>query len=201
MKLYFAPAACSMAAHIALNEAGLDYELERVDLKAHQTASGEDYYAINPKGSVPALAYNGGSVLTEAAVVLQYIADRKPEAWLAPAAGSIERYRLMEWLNFVSSELHKGFGPFWNPKASADAREQAKEKLAQRFAFVAKALGDKAYLMGDVFTVADAYLYTVLAWTKIHGIDLSPWPPLQAYLARVRERPAVKRTLEEEGIA
>jgi len=200
MKLYFSPGACSMAADIALHEAGIAFTPERVDLATKKTVSGADFTKLNPKGYVPALGLDDGSVLTEAGTVLQYIADRKPEAGLAPAAGTMERYRLMEWLNFISSEIHKGFGPLWNPKTPEEVRKTAIAQLGKRFDFVAGALGTKAYLMGDRFTVADAYLFTVLNWTTVHKIDLARWPALQAYMVRVAARPRVRETLQAEGL-
>ena len=200
MKLYFSPGACSMAADIALHEAGIAFTPERVDLATKKTASGADFTEVNPKGYVPALGLDDGGVLTEAGTVLQYIADRKPEAGLAPAAGTMERYRLMEWLNFISSELHKGFGPLWNPKTPEEVRKAAIAQLGKRFDYVAGALGAKPYLMGDKFTVADAYLFTVLNWTNLHKVDIAPWPTLQAYVARVAARPKVRETLQAEGL-
>ena len=200
MKLYYTPGACSMAADIALHEAGIAFTPERVDLATKKTAAGADFAQINPKGYVPALGLDDGSVLTEAGTVLQYIADRKPEAGLAFAAGTMERYRLMEWINFISSELHKGFGPLWNPKTPEEVRKGAIAQLGRRFDYVASALGTKPYLMGDRFTIADAYLFTVLNWTHVHKVDLAPWPTLQAYMGRVAARPKVQETLRAEGL-
>lgn len=200
MKLYYTPGACSMAADIALHEAGIAFTPERVDLATKKTAAGDDFTKVNPKGYVPALGLDDGSVLTEAGTVLQYIADRKPEAGLAPAAGTMERYRLMEWLNFISSEIHKGFGPLWNPKTPEEVRKGAVAQLGKRFDYVVSVLGTKPYLMGDRFTVADAYLFTVLNWTNLHKVDLAPWPALQAYMARVAARPKVQETLRAEGL-
>jgi glutathione S-transferase len=198
MKLYFSPGACSLAPHIALREAGLKFDMEQVDLRAHKTKGGADYYTINAKGYVPALALDNGGTLTEAAVILQYIADRKPESKLAPSPTSEERYRLQEWLNYVSTEIHKTFGPLFH-SASEDAKEDARKKLAKRFEFVARSLEGKPYLMGDTFTVADAYLFTMLGWTGSQQIDLGKWPTLKAYFERVGARPAVKAALEAEG--
>jgi glutathione S-transferase len=200
MKLYYTPGACSMAADIALHEAGIAFTPERVDLATKKTAAGADFTNINPKGYVPALGLDDGSVLTEAGTVLQYIADRKPEAGLAPAAGTMERYRLMEWVNFISSEIHKGFGPLWNPKTPDEVRKGAIAQLGKRFDYLANALGDKPYLMGERFTIADAYLFTVLNWTSLHKVDLAPWPTLQAYMGRVAARPKVQATLRAEGL-
>ena len=200
MKLYYTPGACSMAADIALHEAGIAFTPERVDLATKKTAAGDDFTKVNPKGYVPALGLDDGSVLTEAGTVLQYIADRKPEAGLAPAAGTMERYRLMEWLNFISSEIHKGFGPLWNPKTPEEVRKGAVAQLGKRFDYVVSVLGTKPYLMGDRFTIADAYFFTVLNWTNLHKVDLAPWPALQAYMARVAARPKVQETLRAEGL-
>jgi glutathione S-transferase len=199
MKLYFAPGACSLAPHLALCEAGLAYDLEQVDLRAKKTKSGGDYRAINPKGSVPALGLDDGQVLTEAAVVLQWIADQKPAMKLAPAAGTIERYRLQEWLNWVASELHKGISPFFNPKASDEWKGVLRERLAMQFAFLDSHMA-KPYLMGAQYTVADSYLYTILRWTGLHKIELGTWPDIGAFMERVTARPASQVALKEEGL-
>jgi glutathione S-transferase len=200
MKLYYSPGACSLGPHIALREAALKFDLEKVDLKAKRTESGADYSKINPKGYVPALQLDDGELLTEAAVVLQYIADRKPASGLAPAPATIERYRLMEWLNFISSEIHKGFGPLWNPQMPEEAKRLAVERLGTRFDYLAAALSGKTYLTGSQFTVADAYLFTVVNWTSVHHIDLARWPALKDYMARVARRPAVSEALQVEGL-
>lgn len=200
MKLYYSPAACSMAAHIVAREASLDIDMEKVDLSTHITERGDDYRKINPKGYVPALLLDDRQLLTEAAVVIQYLGDRNPQAGLLPAASTIERYRLLEWLNFISTELHKGFGPLWNPKAPEETKQQAKDKLAQRFDYIADALKDRQYLTGSAFTVADAYLFTILNWTHPHRIDLGRWPVLQTYMARVGSREAVRQAMQEEGL-
>lgn len=201
MKLYFSPGACSMAVHIALREAGLPFDLEQVDLAAKRTVGGADYLAVNPKGYVPALQLDDGQVLTEAAVVLQYVADRQPAAGLAPPLGSMERYRLMEWLNFVSSELHKPFGALFNPAITAESKEMQLKQLARRFDYLSQALADQAYLMGETYTVADCYLFTVLGWSGYLDIDLAPWPRLKEYLARLEQRPAVQATTRAEGLS
>lgn len=200
MKLYYVPGTCSQAAHIALREAGLAFELDRMDPVTRRTAGGEDYLKVNPKGSVPALRLDSNEVLTEAAVILQYIADRKPESGLAPAAGTMERYRLMEWLNFISSDVHKQFSPFFNPKLPEAWRENQLNVLTRRFAMLSERLKDRPYLMGERFTVADAYLFAVLGWTRKFQIDLTPWPALGEFLARVAARPAVAAALQEEGL-
>jgi len=200
MKLYYAPGACSMAADIVLHELGVPFTPELVDLRTKKTASGDDFTKVNPKGYVPALALDDGSVLTEAGTVIQYIADQKPESGLAPQPGTMERYRLMEWINFISSEIHKGFGPLWNPNVSDDVRKAATAQLGRRFDYVASALGAKPYLLGDTFTIADAYLFTILGWSKLHKVDMTPWPVLQAYVDRIAARPAVQATLKAEGL-
>lgn len=198
MKLYYSPGACSLAAHIALRESGVTFDLEKVDLVQHKTASGGDYYRINPKGYVPALKLDDGGVLSEAGVVLQYIADKKPESGLAPKPGTMERYRLMEWLTFISSEIHKTFTPFFHPEAGS--KDAAKAQLAKRFDYVEKQLAGKPWLMGDTFTVADAYLFVVTNWTNIHGIDLSKWPKLKDFMARVKARQKVQEAMKVEGL-
>lgn len=199
MKLYYAPAACSLAPHIALCELGLAHDLVRVDLRTHQLASGGDYAAINPKGYVPTLELDDGTRLTEAAVILQYIADRKPGT-LAPVYGTLDRYRLMEWLNFIATELHKGFHPLWNPATPQDQRAITVASLGKRFGFVAPFLERSAYLTGDAFTIADAYLYVVLNWHGILKVDLTPWPSLVRFIERVAARPRVQEALREEHL-
>lgn len=199
MKLFYMPGACSLAPHIALREAGLPVDLERVD-QSKKTKSGEDYLAINPKGSVPALKLDDGQVLTEAAVVQQYIADKAPTAKLAPAAGTFERTRLQEWLNYIASEVHKGIGQLFNPAMPNEYKDAVKKGLAARqFPFLEKALTGRGYLMGH-FTIADGYLFTVLNWTKLHQIDLSGFPNITAFMKRVAERPAVQEAMKAEGL-
>jgi glutathione S-transferase len=200
MKLYFAPGACSLASHIALLEAGLPFATERVDLGKKLTATGADFRAINPKGYVPALELDDGSVLTEGPAILQYIADLAPGAQLMPAAGGIGRYRAIEWLNFIGTELHKNFSPLFNKAASEDMKTAGRTNLAHRFGYVARMLEGRDYLAGEQFSVADAYLFTVASWGGFVGFDLSDWPQLQAYLARVAARPAVQQALRDEGL-
>ncbi|HEY0193670.1 MAG TPA: glutathione transferase GstA [Kofleriaceae bacterium] len=202
MKLYYAPGACSLAAHIALREADRRFDLERVDLKSHRTASGGDFTLINPKGYVPALQLDGpGSpILTEAAVILQYIGDLAPEAHLVPAQGTFARLHQQEWLNFISSEIHKQFGPLLKGKVPRVVEEQQRAKLGERFLYLQAVLDDRAYLMGESFTVADAYLFTTLQWAQGHGIDLQLYPNLADYEARVANRPAVQAALAAEGL-
>jgi glutathione S-transferase len=199
MKLYYSPGACSLAPHIALSEAGIAFEGVKVDLGAHQIEGGGDYHAINPKGYVPFLVADDGLALSEAAVILQYIADRKPGS-LAPQPGTAERYKLMEWLNFIATEVHKGFGPLWQANAPEATQQAARAKLAKRFDLIAKQLDGRQYLTGDAFTIADAYLFTVVNWSGMLGVDLSPWPALQSFMARVAARPKVRAALVDEGL-
>lgn len=199
MKLYYAPAACSLAPHIAAREAGLDLALEKVDLGAKKTESGRNYLSINPKGAVPALEIDGGEVLTENAVVLQYLADKAAQSELVVSNG-MARWHFLELINFIATELHKGFGPLWDSRTSAAGREIAVENLSKRFDILDRQLGSKPYLTGDKFTIADAYAYAVLNWTKIHDIDMRRWPRLIAFLDRVAARPAVRQALAEEGL-
>lgn len=200
MKLYYSPGACSLSPHIVLVEAGLSYELERVDLGARKTEHGKDYLAINAKGYVPALEMDAGQVLTEGPAIVQYLADLAPQKALAPPSGTFDRYRLQEWLNFISTELHKGFGSLFNQRAPDEWKIIAKEMLAGRLDFIADRLKGKFYLMGSQFTVADAYLYTVLRWTSHVGIDLDPWPALHTYMEQIAARSAVGTALAEEGL-
>jgi glutathione S-transferase len=190
MKLYYAPGACSFAPHIALVEAGLKADVVKVDLRTHKLADGTDYYRINPKGYVPLLELDDGTKLSEVAVILQYIADRVPGK-LAPELGSMQRYRLMEWLNFIASEIHKGFGPLWYAETPEATREKAIATLGKRFSIVADTLSRHSYVAGDTFTIADAYLFTVLSWSKYLKVDLSAWPVLAQYLERVGSRRSV----------
>jgi glutathione S-transferase len=198
MKLYYTPGACSLSPHIVLREGGFAFDAESVDLATKKTKSGADYKAVNPKGAVPALQLDNGEVLTEGAAIVQYLADQKPAAKLAPAAGTMERYRLQEWLNYIASEVHKGFSPLFNPKITEEWRQIVKSNLANRFDFLSEKLKGKDYLMG-AFSVADAYLYTILTWAKHLGIDMAKWPVLASYMERVSSRPAVKATLEAEA--
>ena len=195
MKLYFSPGACSFAPHLALREAGLSFELAQVDLRKHTLADGTDYYTIHPKGYVPILELDDGTRLTEVAVILQYIADRKPGT-LAPAFGSLERYRLMEWLNFIGSEIHKQFGPLWHPETPDVTKEKQRATLAQRFAIVEATLAKQPYLMGPNFTIADCYLHAILNWSGHLKVDLPP--ALQEFQQRVAARPAVRAAREAE---
>jgi|SRR5579883_1676493 len=198
MKLYYSPGACSLHPHISLREAGLPFDLVRVDTRAHKTKDGADYYAINAKGYVPTLELDDGTRLTEGAVIDQYIADRKPESRLAPPNGTMERYRLQEWLNFIASELHKSFSPLFNPATPDETKAAFRDRIGKRFAIAEAALDGRPYLLGEQFTVADAYLYNMIRWTQHTGVDMAPFPRLQAFFARVGERPTVKAALEAE---
>jgi glutathione S-transferase len=198
MKLYYAPGACSLSPHIALREAGLPFSMEKVDLRAKTTESGGDYKAVNPRGYVPALELENGRVVAEGPIIVQVIADLAPEKALAPALGSEERYKLMDWLAFISTELHKGFSPFFNPAVNDEAKASFKDRLMLRLGYLSDTLADKPYLMGEDFSVADGYLFTVLRWAKAFKFDLGP--TLDAYFDRVAARPAVKAALEAEGL-
>lgn len=200
MKLYFAPGACSMATHIALRETGQTFDLEKVNLATKETESGEDYLKVNPKGYVPALRLDNGEVLTEVAVTLQYVADQKPESSMVPQAGSMERYRLMELLNFISTEIHKSFGALFNPNITPAHKEHQLALIGKRCDLLSQQLRGKKYLIGDAFSVADAYLFTVLGWSKVLKVDMTKWPTLTAYMDRVADRPAVKKAMKAEGL-
>jgi len=200
MKLYYSPGACSQAPHIALRELALPFEAVKVDLATHKLENGSDYYKVNPKGYVPFLVLDDGKTLSEANVVLQYIADLKPGT-LAPAFGSFERWKQMEWLAFIATEVHKGFGPPWAPQTPPDVRQRTVETLGKRFALLAETLGRQSFVTGQDFSIADIYLFVILNWTKIHKVDLSPWPALRDFQARVGKRPAVQETLKAEDLA
>lgn len=200
MKLYYTPGACSLAPHIAIREAGLPVDLVKVDLAAKRLEDGSDYKAVNPKGYVPALRVEDGSVLAEAAAVLQYVADKAPAGRLRPERDTPAYYRYLEWLTFVSSEIHKGFGPLWKPDTPAEVREKTIATLKDRFALLDRHLATNQYLNGSEFTAADAYLFTVTNWASMHKVDLSPYPNLVAYRARVGARPAVQDAMGAEGL-
>jgi glutathione S-transferase len=201
MKLYYSPGACSLSPHIVLAETGLNCERVKVDLRAtpHTLPDGADFSAVNPKGSVPALLLDDGQLLTEGAVIVQYLADLAPQSGLIPPAGDFQRYRLQEWLNFVATDIHKGFGPLWMPNIPDALKTQTLDRLNRRFAVLDAVLGDNEYLMGN-FSVADAYLFTCLNWTGFLKVSLEGYPHVQAYLQRVGARPAVKRAMQEEGL-
>ena len=200
MKLYFSPGACSLSPHIVLREAGLAFTPVKVNLKTHQLDDGGDFYAINPKGYVPVFELDDGTRLTEGPAIVQYIADQAPGAKLAPANGTIARYQLQEWLNFITAELHKQYSPLFDQSTPDESKAKQREKLAKRYEWIAQQLGDKDYLMGSSFTVADAYLFTVTNWAKSTGVDLSRWPALQSYMKRVAARPHVQEALKAEGL-
>lgn len=200
MKLYFSPGACSLSPRIVLREAGLDFTSEQVDLRSKQTAGGADYRLVNPKGAVPALMLRDGAVLTEGPAIIQFLADLVPEKNLVPAPGSFERYRLVEWLNYIGTEVHKSFSPLFNRAASQEVRDAATATLKTRLDYLGRKLEGRDYLMGERFTVADAYLFTVLNWCGFTGLDLANWPTLQAFHARVGARPAVQQALSDEGL-
>jgi glutathione S-transferase len=199
-KLYYSPGACSLSPHIVLREAGLPFSLVLASTKTKKLADGSDYLAINSKGYVPLLELDDGQRLSEGPAIVQYIADQAPATGLAPAAGTMARYRLMEWLNFITSELHKGFSPLFTPGMPDEAKAMAQKKLGERLAWVDGQLAGKDYLMGDTFTVADAYLFTVAGWGKYVGVDISGLQNLSAYMGRVAARPAVQEALKAEGL-
>jgi glutathione S-transferase len=199
MKLYYMAGACSLASHIALYESGIKFETAALDRKTRKTSDGQEFDQINSKGYVPALRLDDGQLLTENVAVLLYIADRNPAAKLAPAAGTLERYRLIEWLAFINSEIHKNFSPLFNPAAGEDTKQYTRGNLAKRLDWLNAALGAKHFLTGDIFTVADAYLFTVLGWTGHVGVDLAKWPNLKRYRAELASRPKVVAALKAEN--
>jgi glutathione S-transferase len=200
MQLYISPGACSLASHITAREAGLTVDLKRADMKTKKVEDGSDYFAINSKGAVPALKLDNGQVLTEGVAIMQYLADQKPESGLAPKNGTFERYRVQEWLNYITSEVHKSFSPLWNPTADPAVKAYATELLFKKLDWVNSQLAGKKYLTGDTFTIADAYLFTVVNWTNFLGIDLAKWPALKEYQARVAARPKVQEAMSAEGL-
>lgn len=200
MKLYYSPGACSLSPHIVARELGLDVQLEKVDTKSHTFNGGSDYYGVNPKGYVPALEIKAGEVLTEGPAIVQYLGDQKPGSGVVPAAGTMERYRLQEMLGYINSEIHKTYSPLWNPKTNAETAEERREYLKKRYKYLDDLLGKQQYLLGDKFTAADAYLFTVTGWAQYVKVDLSGFANLQAYQKRIAERPAVKQAMKEEGL-
>lgn len=200
MKLYYSPGACSLSPHIVAREAGLELALEKVDAGAKKTQDGRDFWTINPKGYVPAIELDDGQVLTEGPTIVQYLADKKPEKKLVPAAGTMERYRVQEMLGYINSELHKTYSPLFNPKTTPELRQDREAYLKKRYAFIEKTLAGRTYLFGDQFTVADAYLFTVTNWAAFVKVDLSEFPNLLAFQARVAERPAVQAAMAAEGL-
>lgn len=199
MKLYYSPGACSQAAHILLHQTELPHESEAVDLHAKKTASGADYFAINPKGSVPALQI-GNEVLTENGAVLQYIGDKAGNETLLPSSG-MKRYRVIEWLAYLGSDVHKGFGPLFNSASSEDVKQGARDVVGKKFDFLEAKLDGQDYLTGPSMTVADPYLFAMLGWTGMLGIDLAKWPRLTAFRQRMLERPSVQAVMKAEGLA
>ncbi len=200
MKLFYSPGACSLSPHIVAREAGLNLELKKVDLKTKTLAEGGAFTAVAGKGYVPALQLDDGSLLTEGPVIVQYLADQKPESGLAPKAGTMDRYKLQEWLNFTTSELHKAMGTFFNPAVTPEWRAAVTDRLAVRMEWLAGQLKGRNYLMGDKFSVADAYLFTILNWAPLVKFDLSRWPVLVEYHKRVAARPKVQEALKAEGL-
>ncbi len=200
MKLYYAPGACSLSPHIVSREAGIALELQKVNTKDKSMEGGGDYRSINPKGYVPALDLGNGQVLTEGPAIVQYLADQKPESGLAPRAGTLERYRLQEWLNFITSEIHKSFSPLFKPNTPDEYKKIARENIGARFEWLDKQLAGREYLMDSGFTVADAYLFTVVNWSGFVGVDLAKHANLAAYQKRVAARPKVREAMKAEGL-
>jgi glutathione S-transferase len=201
MKLYYSPGACSLSPHIVLKESGLPFEAVLASTKTHKLVDGTDYYTINPKGYVPLLELDNGERLSEGPAIVQYIADQVPEQQLAPPAGTMARYRLMEWLNFISTEVHKAFSPLFTPGMPEEAKTLARQRLMGRFEYLNSRLASSPYLMGEHFTVPDAYLYTTTRWGQYVGVDLSGFAHVQAFIARMQARPAVQAALAAEGLS
>lgn len=199
-KLYYSPGACSLSPHIVLREAGLPFQLVMASTKTKKLADGSDYLAINPKGQVPLLELDDGQRLSEGPVIVQYIADQAPASGLMPPAGTMARYRVMEWLNYITSELHKGFTPLFTPGTHEDTKASGRQKLTEKLTWVDGQLAGKTFLTGDSFTAADAYLFTVAGWGKYVGVDIAPLANVSAFMARVAARPAVQEALKAEGL-
>jgi glutathione S-transferase len=200
MKLYYAPGACSLSPHIVARELGIPVELKKVNTKDKTIEGGGDYWKVNGRGYVPALELDNGEILTEGPAIVQYLADQKPDAGLAPKWGTFERYRLQEWLNFLTSEVHKQFSPLFKPNTPEDYKKIVKENIAMRFDWLDKQLAGKEYLIGKQFTVADAYAFVLIGWSKFQGIDLARWPNIAAYHKRVGARAKVQEALQAEGL-
>ncbi|UGB44281.1 glutathione transferase GstA [Frateuria edaphi] len=201
MKLYYMPGACSLSPHIVAREAGIDLQLVKVDGKTKRTENGDDFLAINPKGYVPALELDDGQLLTEGPAIVQYLADLKPASGLAPANGTLARYRLQEVLGYINSEIHKSYSPLFKPETPEATRQERKDYLRKRYALIESALATHPWLLGDRFTAADAYLFTVTNWAKHVDLDLSDFPAIQAFQHRMLERPAVQEVMDAEGLA
>jgi glutathione S-transferase len=200
MKLYYSPGACSLSPHIVLHESGLAFEPVLASTKTHKLQDGTDYYTINPKGYVPLLELDSGERLSEGPAIVQYIADLVPDKKLAPAAGTMARYRLMEWLNFISTELHKSFSPLFNPAMPEDGKKVYRDRLITRYQYLDQQLAGKSYVMGDAFSVADAYLFVVTSWTKHVGVDVTAFGNVMAFMERMGKRPSVQAALKAEGL-
>ena len=200
MKLYYSPGACSLSPHIALRAVGAEFELVRVDTRTKKLLNGDDFLAINPKGYVPTLELDDGEILTEGPAIVQYIADHHPDAHLAPENGTMARTRLQEWLNFITTELHKQYSPLFSASSSEEVKAAQRAMISRRIEYVAAQLGHRPFLLGETYSVADGYLFTVLRWSKWVNIDLSPWPVIVAYMARVAALPAVHAAMAAEGL-
>ncbi len=200
MKLYYSPGACSLSPHIVALEAGIPIALERVDLATHKTAAGADFYATNRKGYVPTLEMDDGSILTEGPAIVQYIGDQRPASGVVPGTGTMARYRLQEWLTFIGTEIHKAFSILFNKNNPEEAKKLAKDKIVSRFEVLNSHLGRNAYLLGEQFSAADAYAFTVVSWGKHFDMDLNKWPSLKAYIDRVGARPKVQEAMRAEGL-
>lgn len=198
LTLYYSIGACSQVPHIILHEAGLQHDAVRVDLKARQTERDEDYLSINPKGAVPALRLDNGEIITENAVILQYLGD-KAGGFLLPAVGNLRRYRILEWLNFISTEIHKAYGPIFKP-VGEDTKQYARDLVASKLDYVEGRIGEKPFLMGETFTLADAYLFVMLGWLPLAKLDPGRWPRLRDYRERLEQRPSIRQVLEFEGL-
>ncbi|MES2889740.1 MAG: glutathione transferase GstA [Pseudomonadota bacterium] len=200
MKLYYSTGTCSLSPHIALHEAGLPFEAVAVNIRNHTLKDGSDYRQISPKGYVPLLQLDNGETLTEGPAIVQYIADQVPDKLLAPTPGTWPRYKLQEWLNFITAELHKSFSPLFNRQSPEETKTQYRTKISERLAWVETQLAGRQFLTGDTFTVADGYLFTVCGWCQHVGVDIAQWPNLSAFMARVGERPSVKAALKGDGL-
>jgi glutathione S-transferase len=202
MKLYYAPNTCSLAPQIVAAEAGITVDLERVDLRTHLTETGADYRTVNALGYVPALRLDDGELLTEGTVIVQYLADSAPDSKLAPPPGTVERLRLQQWLNLIATELHKAFSPWlFHPEVGATAQSYAKARIVDRLGFIDRRLADSPFLMGETFTVADAYFYTIVGWSRLAGIDIAPYPRLGRYMDRIAARPKVRAAMQAQRLS